>query len=129
MLLPMNGWPIQILTKCLAQVDHLHHEARYEPHTNATFSQRYFFDASYYKPGGPVFLYIGGETSGESRFSNLKNGLIHILMEATNGLGVILENRYYGKSWPTNTSSTDDLRFLTTDQSMRPRSGVPLDAS
>ncbi|KAJ4298995.1 hypothetical protein N0V90_004239 [Kalmusia sp. IMI 367209] len=99
-------------------IDHLHNEARYEPHTNATFTQRYFFDASYYKPGGPVFLYIGGETSGESRFSNLRNGIIHILMEATNGLGVILENRYYGGSWPTNTSSTDDLRFLTTDQTI-----------
>lgn len=39
-------------------------------------------------------------------------------MEATNGLGVILENRYYGKSWPTNTSTTDDLRFLTTEQTV-----------
>ncbi|KAK7182016.1 hypothetical protein DPSP01_006247 [Paraphaeosphaeria sporulosa] len=99
-------------------VDHLHHEARYEPHTNATFSQRYFFDPTYYKPGGPVFLYIGGETSGESRFSNLRNGIVKILAEATGGLGVILENRYYGKSWPTEDSSTDNLRFLTTDQTI-----------
>src|SRR4051812_35077588 len=38
-------------------------------------------------------------------------------MEATNGLGVILENRYYGKSYPFNTSTTDELRFLTTEQS------------
>jgi hypothetical protein len=38
-------------------------------------------------------------------------------MEATNGLGVILENRYYGKSFPFNTSTTDDLRYLTTEQS------------
>lgn len=38
-------------------------------------------------------------------------------MEATNGLGVILENRYYGKSYPFNSSSTDELRYLTTEQS------------
>jgi hypothetical protein len=39
-------------------------------------------------------------------------------MEAFNGLGVILENRYYGKSYPYNTSSTDELRFLTTEQTI-----------
>ncbi|KAI4183955.1 MAG: hypothetical protein L6R41_005066 [Letrouitia leprolyta] len=44
-------------------IDHFPDNPRYAPHTNATFSQRYYFDSSYYKPGGPVFLYIGGETS------------------------------------------------------------------
>lgn len=38
-------------------------------------------------------------------------------MEATNGLGVILENRYYGESYPFASSTTDELRFLTTEQS------------
>jgi hypothetical protein len=38
-------------------------------------------------------------------------------MQKFNGLGVILENRYYGESYPYNTSSTDELRFLTTEQS------------
>ncbi|KAK3060519.1 hypothetical protein LTS18_008367, partial [Coniosporium uncinatum] len=69
-------------------------------------------------PGGPVYLYIGGETSGESRFSNLETGIIQILMQATNGLGVILENRYYGKSYPFNTSTTDELAYLTTEQTI-----------
>lgn len=84
-----------------------------------------------------MFLYIGGETSGESRFSNLQTGskwlqqtqsirshksltgflVIQILMEKFNGLGVILENRYYGESYPYNSSTTDELRFLTTEQS------------
>ncbi|GIZ47605.1 hypothetical protein CKM354_001069300 [Cercospora kikuchii] len=99
-------------------IDHFHNETKYAPHTNATFKQRYFFDSSYYKPGGPVFLYIGGETNGQNRFSNLETGIIQILMEATNGLGVILENRYYGESFPFNTSSTDELRFLTTEQTI-----------
>ena len=39
-------------------------------------------------------------------------------MNATGGLGVILENRYYGQSFPYNTSSTDELRFLTTEQTI-----------
>jgi hypothetical protein len=63
-----------VLSNNHVQIDHFPHQSRYVPHTNATFKQRYFFDSSYYKPGGPVFLYIGGETSGESRFSNLQTG-------------------------------------------------------
>lgn len=43
--------------------------------------------------------------------------VIQILMQQFNGLGVILENRYYGESFPFNTSTTDELRFLTTEQS------------
>ncbi|CAA9965462.1 extracelular serine carboxypeptidase [Pyrenophora teres f. maculata] len=82
------------------------------------FLRAVVFDSSYYKPGGPVFLYIGGETSGESRFENLQTGIIQILMEKFGGLGVILENRYYGQSYPFNTSTTDELRFLTTEQTI-----------
>lgn len=43
--------------------------------------------------------------------------VIQILMKKFNGLGVILENRYYGYSFPYNTTTTDELRFLTTEQS------------
>ncbi|KIN05897.1 hypothetical protein OIDMADRAFT_100781 [Oidiodendron maius Zn] len=57
-------------------IDHFPHSARYAPHTKDTFKQRFFFDSTYYKPGGPVFLYLSGETSGESRFSNLETGTI-----------------------------------------------------
>ena len=99
-------------------IDHFPNSPRYAPHTNTTFSQRYYFDSTYYKPGGPVYLYIGGETSGPSRFSNLETGIIQILMNATNGLGVILENRYYGESFPFNTSTTDQLAYLTTEQTI-----------
>ncbi|ETN44465.1 uncharacterized protein HMPREF1541_10135 [Cyphellophora europaea CBS 101466] len=100
-------------------IDHFPDSPRYAPHTNDTFKQRYFFDDTYYKTGGPVFLYIGGETSGESRFSNLETGIIQILMQAFNGLGVILENRYYGQSLPFgNSSTTDDLAYLSNEQTI-----------
>ena len=45
-------------------------------------------------------------------------------MEKFNGLGVILENRYYGESYPYNTSTTDELRFLTTEQSQSASSRI-----
>ncbi|KAG9231604.1 extracelular serine carboxypeptidase-like protein [Amylocarpus encephaloides] len=99
-------------------IDHFPRKDQYKPHVTGTFKQRYFFDSTYYKPGGPVYLYIGGETSGTNRFSNLRTGIIQILMQATNGLGVILENRYYGQSYPFANSTTDNLRFLTTEQTI-----------
>lgn len=92
--------------------------SRYAPHTNATFKQHYYFDSSYYKPGGPVYLYIGGETDARNRFSNLQTGIIQILMNATGGLGVIIENRYYGQSVPFENLTTDNLAYLTNEQTI-----------
>jgi hypothetical protein len=51
-------------------------------------------------------------------FLNNILAVIQILMQATNGLGVILENRYYGESYPFNTSTTDELAYMTTEQSL-----------
>jgi hypothetical protein len=114
-----NGRPSNYTTHTFNQlIDHFPTSSRYAPNVNGTFTQRYWFDSTYYKPGGPVFLYIGGEVSGTSRFSNLATGIIQILMNATDGLGVILENRYYGDSYPFENSTTDNLRYLTTEQTI-----------
>lgn len=50
---------------------------------------RYWFDATYYKPGGPVFLLDGGETDGAGRLPFLKEGILQILAEATGGIGCV----------------------------------------
>ncbi|BGP56935.1 hypothetical protein JCM8202v2_004571 [Rhodotorula sphaerocarpa] len=90
-----------------------------EPHrSEATFRQRYWFDASFYQPGGPIFLLDGGETDGAGRIPFLESGILHILAEATGGMGVVLEHRYYGDSMPVDRLDTDSLRFLTTEQSL-----------
>ncbi|KAF2404393.1 serine carboxypeptidase S28 [Trichodelitschia bisporula] len=99
-------------------VDHFQDNPQYAPHSNATFQLRYWYDAQYYKPGGPVILLASGETGGEDRFPYLQKGIAHQLAKATNGVGVILEHRYYGKSFPTSDLTTESLRFLTTEQSL-----------
>ncbi|KAK4174195.1 putative serine protease [Triangularia setosa] len=99
-------------------IDHFHNDSLYEPHTNDTFSLRYWFDASHYKPGGPVIVLQGGETDGAGRIPFLQKGIVAQLSKATNGLGVIFEHRYYGESHPTADFSTKSLRFLTTDQAL-----------
>ena len=99
-------------------VDHFHNETQYEPHTNGTFNLRYWFDASYYKPGGPVIILQSGETDATARLPYLQKGILHELAVATNGIGVVLEHRYYGTSFPTPDLSTENLRFLTTQQAL-----------
>ncbi|KAK3694153.1 serine carboxypeptidase S28-domain-containing protein [Podospora appendiculata] len=99
-------------------VDHFHNESKYEPHTNATFPLRYWFDRSHYKLGGPIIVLQSGETSGVGRLPFLQKGIVSQLAEATGGLGVILEHRYYGTSFPTSDLSTESLRFLTTEQAL-----------
>ncbi|KAI0867613.1 peptidase S28, partial [Hypoxylon argillaceum] len=99
-------------------IDHFHNDSLYEPHSDGTFNLRYWFDATYYKPGGPVIVLAGGETDGSDRLPFLQKGIVYQLAKATNGLGVILEHRYYGSSIPTADFSTENLRFLTTDQAL-----------
>jgi hypothetical protein len=99
-------------------IDHFHNESRYEPHSNGTFDLRYWFDATYYREGGPVIVLESGETDGTGRLPFLQKGIVAQLAQATGGLGVILEHRYYGTSFPTPNLSTENLRFLTTEQAL-----------
>jgi hypothetical protein len=75
-------------------VDFFHNDTRYEPHSNDTFNLRYWFDASNYKPGGPVFVLLSGETDGTGRLPFLQKGIVAQVTAATGGVGVILEHRY-----------------------------------
>ncbi|ODH19671.1 hypothetical protein ACO22_06149 [Paracoccidioides brasiliensis] len=104
--------------KTKVPIDHFPYDSRYEPHTDEKFDLRYWFDASHYKEGGPIIVLHSGETSGVNRLPFLQKGIMKILSETTNGLGVILEHRYYGESFPTANLSTENLRFLTTEQAM-----------
>lgn len=99
-------------------VDHFHNESMYEPHSDGMFPLRYYFDASHYRKGGPVIVLQGGETGVDTRLPYLQKGIVAILAEATGGIGVILEHRYYGTSFPTDNLTTESLRFLTTEQAL-----------
>ena len=99
-------------------IDHFHNDSLYEPHSNGKFNLRSWFDATYYKTGGPVIVLQSGETDGTDRLPYLQKGLLHHMAKATNGIGVVLEHRYYGTSFPTPDLSTENMRFLTTDQAL-----------
>ncbi|KAG6034285.1 hypothetical protein E4U41_006601 [Claviceps citrina] len=99
-------------------VDHFHNESKYEPHSDDFFNLRYWVDASHYKPGGPVLILHSGESPSEARLPFLEHGILAILTQATGGVGIVLEHRYYGTSYPTDETDTKSYRFLTTDQAL-----------
>lgn len=70
-------------------IDHFKNDSTYAPHSNKRFNVRYWFDASHYKAGGPVFILQGGETDASSRLPFLQKGIVNKVIEATNGLGVV----------------------------------------
>lgn len=86
--------------------------------TGFTFNQRFWVSTRHYAPGGPVIVLDGGETSGEDRLPFLDTGIVDILANATHGLGVILEHRYYGESIPVLNFTTDSLRWLNNEQAL-----------
>jgi Serine carboxypeptidase S28 len=101
-----------------APIDHFHNDSLYVPHSDEFFNLRFWFDASHYREGGPVIILAAGEEPGTDRLPFLHQGIVAQLASALGGIGVILEHRYYGTSFPTANLSTESLRFLTTDQAL-----------
>ncbi|KAJ9091424.1 hypothetical protein QFC21_007214 [Naganishia friedmannii] len=120
--------PSRYTAHCFPQpLDH------YDPSNNVTLCQRYWVSLEHYrgdKDGKdgvkePVYLLDGGETSGANRLPFMETGILNILTNATGGIGIVLEHRYYGHSLPLTdehgnnfTLSTDNLRFLTSEQAL-----------
>ncbi|KAH7129955.1 peptidase S28 [Dactylonectria estremocensis] len=111
-----EGFPAAI--NISVPIDHFHNDSIYEPHSAGHFPLRYWFDAQHYREGGPVIVLASGETSGEDRLPFLDHGILAMLAEATGGVGVILEHRYYGDSFPVPDLSADNMRFLSTEQAL-----------
>ncbi|CAI5694616.1 unnamed protein product [Oreochromis niloticus] len=76
----------------------------------------YFINEAFYRPGGPVFLMIGGE--GPANPAWMEHGTWLTYAEKLGALCLMLEHRFYGKSHPTMDLSTDNLRFLSSRQAL-----------
>jgi hypothetical protein len=98
-----------------------------------TWQQRFWVSTQHYDSSHagpvPVFVFDGGEGSGELRFPLLDTGVIGQLTQATGGIGVVLEHRcvccislavleltslrrYYGESIPVQNFTTDSMRCV-----------------
>lgn len=65
----------------------------------ATWQMRYFSNSEHYAPGGPIFIYVGGEW--EITYGWIMSGHMYDMAKEMNGQMFYTEHRYYGKSFPT----------------------------
>uniref|UniRef100_A0A672NEF7 Putative serine protease K12H4.7 n=1 Tax=Sinocyclocheilus grahami TaxID=75366 RepID=A0A672NEF7_SINGR len=95
------------------------------------WKQRYFVNDTFYRPGGPVFLMIGGE--GPANPAWMQYGTWLLYAQKLGALCLLLEHRFYGKSHPRDppkerkkerkkerVSLTRPFRFMNTRWCYKP---------
>jgi hypothetical protein len=80
----------------------------------ARWQQRYFVNDTFWKPNGPVFIQIGGEGAANAVW--VVEGSMVDYAQRVGALILQLEHRFYGKSHPTEDTSVESLKFLTSQQ-------------
>uniref|UniRef100_UPI00398E61FE thymus-specific serine protease n=1 Tax=Pristiophorus japonicus TaxID=55135 RepID=UPI00398E61FE len=80
------------------------------------WKQRFYFNDTFYQTGGPVFLMIGGE--GTANPAWMDYGAWLTFAEKLGALCLLIEHRFYGKSWPTMDLSISNLLYLRSDQAL-----------
>ncbi|KAG7211216.1 hypothetical protein KM043_010532 [Ampulex compressa] len=83
---------------------------------NRTWLMRYLENSGYYKKNGPILIMIGGEWTISRGF--LESGLMHELGSAHGAMMYYTEHRYYGKSLPTEDTSSENLQYLGVEQAL-----------
>ncbi|KAA8914881.1 serine carboxypeptidase S28-domain-containing protein [Sphaerosporella brunnea] len=73
--------------------------------STGTFKNRYWIDDSAYQPGGPVILEDAGESDASRQVSTMPITWAHAIANATDGLHILWEHRYYGASQPSGLSN------------------------
>ncbi|GLT82679.1 hypothetical protein SLE2022_010370 [Rubroshorea leprosula] len=87
----------------------------YSPYDHRKFEQRYYESLDYFRsPDGPIFLKI----CGESACNGIANDYLSVLAKKFGAAVVSLEHRYYGKSSPFKSLTTENLRYLSSKQAL-----------
>lgn len=117
-------------TNVPCQVDH------YNASDNGTYSNRYWVNSRYYKPGGPVFYFDSGEQNAHPLvpyflYEAAGPSSVMTLARRFNGLALIFEHRFYGDlhegSFPFAMNATSGMaeagyeayKYLDTEQALQ----------
>lgn len=90
-------------------VDHVNHM------NNSTFKQRYWYTREFWDNKGPIFLFICAEARGGFP---ARTSLFMELVKRYKGIGVALEHRYYGESFPVPDMKLESMKFLSHTQAL-----------
>ncbi|XP_039947861.1 putative serine protease K12H4.7 [Bactrocera tryoni] len=83
---------------------------------NKTWLMRYLRSDRYFQPHGPIFIFVGGEWEISPAY--LLTGHMHDIARQHNGMLYYVEHRYYGKSWPKDDASAENLKYLSARQAL-----------
>jgi hypothetical protein len=72
---------------------------------DSPFVQKYWYNSAYYKPGGPIFLMLGGEAAGSNYWITYEPLEMVKLAKEYGAMMFTNEHRYYGASNPTRSVS------------------------
>ncbi|GLU19805.1 hypothetical protein SLE2022_360320 [Rubroshorea leprosula] len=87
----------------------------FSPHDHRQFEQRYYEFLDYFRvPDGPIFLTLCGEYT----CNGIPNDYLSVLAKKFGAAVVSLEHRYYGKSSPFKSMTTENLRYLSSKQAL-----------
>jgi len=89
----------------------------FSPQDQGTWKQRYFINETFWTPGGPFFVNVGGEGAISE-----KEVTGHLMMssyaQTYHAMVVSVEHRFYGKSQPLVNLTTEHLRLLSSQQAL-----------
>nr|XP_022911227.1 putative serine protease K12H4.7 [Onthophagus taurus] len=77
---------------------------------------RYLRNDQFYKPGGPLFIFLGGEWGIDEGY--VRTGQMFDMANEHNGYMFYTEHRYYGRSQPVSDFTTENLKYLSLDQAI-----------
>nr|POF03037.1 putative extracellular serine carboxypeptidase [Quercus suber] len=87
---------------------------------HADFKQFYYYSSEYWKgPGSPVIMFTPGEINATGYQSYLTiNRTTGVLAEKIGAAVICLEHRYWGTSTPFTNLTTENMKYLTLDNSI-----------
>uniref|UniRef100_A0A182QN93 Prolylcarboxypeptidase n=1 Tax=Anopheles farauti TaxID=69004 RepID=A0A182QN93_9DIPT len=86
----------------------------FDPQNRDTFEFNYLHNDQYYREGGPLFVVVGGHYPINPYF--MENSHFRDVAALQGAWLATFEHRYFGTSNPTPDYSTENLRFLRTEQ-------------
>uniref|UniRef100_A0A1I8JUL4 Prolylcarboxypeptidase n=1 Tax=Anopheles funestus TaxID=62324 RepID=A0A1I8JUL4_ANOFN len=90
----------------------------FDPQNRDTFEFRYFMNDEYYRPGGPLFIIVGGHHRIDRAIYFMEDGHFRDVAAMQGAFLATNEHRYFGDSSPVPDYSSENLRFLRTEQAL-----------
>merc|ERR1711974_136842 len=88
----------------------------FDPLNNSTYKQRYTVRQGSWKQGKPVFIFLSGEAP--MQFFEFQEVSAIAWADQFDALYISLEHRFYGESLPAPDYSTQNLKYLSSQQAL-----------